>query len=164
MWCHFLKEKEQGRGLRRKATRKTNTFDFKKINVCVYFVKKNENVCPFQKPLIFHWKEGRKKETEVPHLLIVLGKVSKSNTIFLPCSTWYPPALCPFADIRGREVTLLSPLPRSGDYYSPSVIGPCLTTPPWLMCGSSRGSPALQPGALHCSSMCLYTPFPLTWK
>ncbi|KAM6069611.1 uncharacterized protein LJ206_012311 isoform 1-T1 [Theristicus caerulescens] len=37
--------------------------------------QKNENVHPFQKPPIFHWKEGRKKETEVPHLLIVLGQV-----------------------------------------------------------------------------------------
>lgn len=35
--------------------------------------EKNENVHLFQKPLISHWKEGGKTETEVPHLLVVLG-------------------------------------------------------------------------------------------
>jgi len=29
MWCHFLKEKEGARGLRRKASEKTNAFDLK---------------------------------------------------------------------------------------------------------------------------------------
>lgn len=97
----------------------------------------------------------RKQKFLRSSFLMVLGKVSKSNRNFLRCSIWYQSVLCSFADIQGRKPTLLSPLPWSGDHYS-AVMGPCLTTPRGGMFRSSHGSPALQPGALLCSSTCLH--------
>jgi len=124
MRCHFLKEEEGPRGLRRKAIRKTNAFDFKKINVCVYFVQKNENVHPLQKAVILHWKEGRKKETEVPQLLIALGKVSKMQYIFSSLYYLVPTNCLSFCRLSGKRAH--SPVSSTLQWR------PLLTYLPWV--------------------------------